>query len=278
MNEKLFSLLKKPTLWKRSNEPFWDDEHISKGMLEAHLNPNLDAASRKHETIERSVKWLSDIIPSGSKILDLGCGPGLYTKRLSDMGYDVIGMDFSRRSIAYAKEHDTRTEYIDQNYLELNFTNTFDAITLIYCDYAALTQPERKILLTKVHQALKPKGLFIFDVFTDVHFKSKSNKTSWSVHENGGFWSAEPHICLEGTYLYENNTVAANQYIIITDNGMNEYLTWDTSYTRQALAEELLSSGFDVKGAFGDVCGSLYTGKSDTLCFVAYKRTNGETP
>ena len=44
MIEPLFHLLKKPMLWQRSTEPFWDDEHISKGMLEAHLNPDLDAA------------------------------------------------------------------------------------------------------------------------------------------------------------------------------------------------------------------------------------------
>lgn len=30
---KLFSLLQKPALWQRSSEPFWDDEHISKGMF-----------------------------------------------------------------------------------------------------------------------------------------------------------------------------------------------------------------------------------------------------
>ena len=39
MIEMLFHLLQKPTLWQRGSEPFWDDEHISKGMLEAHLNP-----------------------------------------------------------------------------------------------------------------------------------------------------------------------------------------------------------------------------------------------
>lgn len=134
MINKLFFLLQKPALWQRSCEPFWDDEHISKGMLEAHLNPDWDAASRKHSYIDCSVKWLTSIIPAGSKILDLGCGPGLYTKRLSDAGYDVTGIDYSKRSIANAEEHDTKTKYIYQNYLEMNYTEAFDVITLIYCD------------------------------------------------------------------------------------------------------------------------------------------------
>lgn len=163
----LFSLLQKPALWQRSCEPFWDDEHISKGMLEAHLNPEWDAASRRHSYIDCSVKWFGSIIPAGSRILDLGCGPGLYTKRLSDSGYDVTGIDWSRRSIAYAKEQDSKTEYIYLDYLKMNYSEAFDAITLIYCDYGALIPDERKMLLSKIHRALKPNGLFIFDVFTE---------------------------------------------------------------------------------------------------------------
>ncbi len=103
MIDKLFAFLKRPVLWQRSSEPFWDHEHISKGMLEAHLNPDFEAASRKHSDIERSVQWLSTVIVKDGKILDLGCGPGLYTKPLSEMGYDVTGIDYSKRSIAYAK-------------------------------------------------------------------------------------------------------------------------------------------------------------------------------
>jgi len=271
MMKKLFLLLQKPTLWQRSCEPFWDDEHISKGMLEAHLNPDWDAASRKHRYIDRSVKWLASIIPEGSKILDLGCGPGLYTMRLSDAGYDVTGIDYSRRSIAYAKEHDTKTKYICQNYLEMDYTEEFDAITLIYCDYAALIPDERKTLLSKIHRALKPNGLFIFDVFTERTSKGKSDRTSWSYHENGGFWSDKPHLCLEAEHYFLNNTVKVNKYIVITEDSIREYIIWDTVFTKQTLLDEVAPFGFQMHGVYDDVCGSPYTGEADTLCFVLKK-------
>ncbi|WP_340025320.1 class I SAM-dependent methyltransferase [Paenibacillus sp. FSL K6-1096] len=156
MLTQLLPLLHKPALWQRSSEPFWDDDHISEKMLEAHLHPDWEAASRRHGDIDRSVLWLSGLIPPGSSILDLGCGPGLYTKRLAELGYDVTGLDFSRRSIAYAQEHDRQSQYLYKNYLELDYTEAFDMITLIYCDYGALTLSERYTLLGKVHQALKP--------------------------------------------------------------------------------------------------------------------------
>ena len=36
--DKLVKLSKKPKLFKRSDAEFWNDPHISKKMLEAHLN------------------------------------------------------------------------------------------------------------------------------------------------------------------------------------------------------------------------------------------------
>lgn len=96
----------KPKLYAPSTNKFWDDEHISKGMLEAHLNPNWDAATRKPEFLDKSVNWISKIVPPSQYkyLLDLGCGPGLYAERFSSVGYTVTGVDFSKRSIAYAKE------------------------------------------------------------------------------------------------------------------------------------------------------------------------------
>ena len=268
MFDALLPLLQKPALWRRTAEPFWDDEHISKGMLEAHLDPDWDAASRKHSTIDRSVEWLAGLVPAQGKILDLGCGPGLYAKRLSDRGYAVTGMDCSRRSIAYARSLDAKTEYIYQDYLQLDETGRFDAVTLIYGDFAALTPDERRTLIPKVRRALKPGGLFILDVFTEKRFAKKSGQSSWALCETGGYWSADPYVCLTATYLYENGAIAVDQHIVIQSGGIKEYLIWDTAYSVESLTGEVSPFGFRVSGIFGDVCGGPYTDASETLCFV----------
>jgi hypothetical protein len=36
----------------------WTDEYISKNMLEIHLNPQIDAASRNHDFINESANWM----------------------------------------------------------------------------------------------------------------------------------------------------------------------------------------------------------------------------
>ncbi len=271
MYQKLLSMLKKTALWQRSPECFWRDTHISKGLLEMHLNPHLELASRRADTIEKSVKWLSSIIKGGSTILDLGCGPGLYAKRLSALGYSVTGIDFSKNSINYAKVQDATSNYIYQNYLDMDFAEVFDVVLLIYCDFAALTMDERQRLLKKIHRALKPNGIFICDVFTEHSQKNKVKAPTWTFHKQGGFWSHEPYLCLETTHLYELERTSADQYIIITEKAAKEYTVWNTIYDLDNLSEEICPHGFTLISSFDDVCGKPYTGKSETLCVIMNK-------
>lgn len=64
MNQKIFELIQKPTLYQKSERPFWDDPYISSQMLLAHLNPDLEAASRKMSFIDASVNWIATTLPS----------------------------------------------------------------------------------------------------------------------------------------------------------------------------------------------------------------------
>lgn len=78
--------MKRPLLFAQGIEKFWDDEHISKEILRAHLHTNTDAANRPPEYIDMSVDWLQTVLPEGAKLFDIGCEPDLYTSRLSKRG------------------------------------------------------------------------------------------------------------------------------------------------------------------------------------------------
>lgn len=266
----------KPKLYAPSTNKFWDDEHISKGMLAAHLNPNWDAATRKPEFLDKSVDWISEIAPSCQYklLLDLGCGPGLYAERFNSAGYSVTGVDFSKRSIAYAKEqtllNKSTIEYHYQNYLTIDYIEQFDVITLIYCDYAALSITDRLILLRKVYEALKPNGKFIFDVFTPLMRKKESH--SWKYYKESGFFSEKPHICLESVYHYddEDNT-ELRQSIVITEEAVNCYNIWDHFFTKEALLSEIQTAGFNTFEFYGDIAGKEFSDSGETICGVLTK-------
>lgn len=84
----------------------WTDEHKSAQMLSSHLNGAIDVASRNMGFINRSAEWIASRlnICQGTAVAEFGYGPGLYTLCLARRGANVTGIDFSARSIAYAKE------------------------------------------------------------------------------------------------------------------------------------------------------------------------------
>lgn len=277
MLNKIFKYLKKPELYAESSAEFWNDEYISKKLLEAHLDPNLEGASRRHYFINSSVDWISQIAPyeSYKKVLDLGCGPGLYAQRLAERGYLVIGMDFSKRSIEYAKqkaeEKHTSIEYIYKNYLEIDYEGEFDLVTLIYCDFAVLPHKQRELLLNKIYCAMKNGGKFIFDVFTPKNYEGKPESNIWYLNDGGGFWKAETYLCMESHYIYENK-IMLDQYVVINkEENVSVYRMWNHCYTEDTIIYELKKAGFEKIQIYSDVSGKPYNEESKTMCIIVEK-------
>ncbi|HSP47808.1 MAG TPA: class I SAM-dependent methyltransferase [Clostridiaceae bacterium] len=265
---------KKPEIYAPSTSKFWDDEHISKGMLEAHLHPDWDAATRNHGFVTRSADWIAQTAPPARypKLLDLGCGPGLYAERFHLRGYQVTGMDFSRRSIDYAKAQAEKKghaiTYHYGNYLDLSYEAEFDVATLIYCDLGVLSTEDRGKLLGKVRRALKPGGMFILDVFTPRQYEGRKESTGWS-YEEGGFWNAKPHLCLDALYSYEEGRTMLSQTIVVTAEEMHCYNIWEHVFTRAEMEEDLQAAGFQSVEFYGDVAGASFDPEGKLFCAVS---------
>lgn len=267
--------LVKPALYAESDGNIWTDEHISKGMLAAHLNPAWDAASRKITFIEQSAAWIGALVPPHRfrKLLDLGCGPGLYAERFCKLGYEVTGIDFSERSIRYAKEQAQNSHsditYCVKNYLDMAYTEQFDVVSMIYCDYAVLSKSDRMQLLTLVYRALKPGGRFLFDVFTERQREKET--TSWYFSEKSDFWCAAPHLCLEAVYQYDDaDHTELQQTIVCTEESVRRFHTWNHYFTKESLLDET-GAVFSNCELYGDVAGRPYQEDSETICCVLTK-------
>jgi SAM-dependent methyltransferase len=256
---------------------FWDDPHISEQMLVFHLNPEIEAASRPPETIDRSVAWMAATLglQPGDAVLDLGCGPGLYASRLAGRGLRLTGVDYSRRSIAYAtdyaRKHGLDITYRYQNYLELTDENQYDAALLIYGDFCPLSPGQRALLLQNVHRALKPGGYFVLDVSTRECRKKYGNRNGWRVLESG-FWKPGPHLLLEEGFDYPEQNIWLDQAIVIEENGkLSVYRNWFQDYTPKTITAELQAGGFAFESLWGDLTGKLYTDGSEWIGLVTRK-------
>lgn len=276
MIKNMIKFINKPKVYEKGVKLFWEDEYISKQLLKAHLNPEIDSASRNLKFVEQSSKWIYSIAPSLTyrKLLDLGCGPGLYTERFCKLGYEVTGMDISKKSIKYAEEirkkENLNIRYINNNYLNMDFKDEFDLITLIYCDYGALSKEDRKILLRKIYKGLKTSGRLMLDVFSINKYNNILEYKEWDIAQKNGFWSNESYIELKSIYKYLDNIVL-EQYIIITDNNINNYYIWTSYYTKEKLIEEMEEVGFKVIDIYSNLKGEVFSSESETISIVVEK-------
>jgi len=276
----LIELQQKPAPFTPGEPLFWDDPHISAQMLAAHLSPDIDAASRRPETIDRSVQWLIEMLglSTGDSLLDLGCGPGLYASRFAQAGFHITGVDYSLRSIEYAskfaKENHLDITYRYQNYLELDDESKYDAALLIYGDFCPLNPEQRKRLLNNIHRALKPNGKFVLDVSTRECRKKHGNKNGWYASQSG-FWKPGPHLVFEEGFDYPEQSIWLDQYTIIEADGkVSVYRNWFQDYTSESITAELAQAGFSVENLWGDLTGTPYTPASEWIGLITHKRSS----
>lgn len=276
MYQNIFQQLERPVLYQQNKVNFWDEEHISKQMLAAHLNPEYEGASRKRNFIERSVQWIAKATPASEypQLLDIGCGPGLYAERFAQAGYRVTGLDFSKRSIQYAKDSATKQgfdiTYVYQDYLNMDYPNRFDLATFIYCDYGALSTENRALMLQKIYQSLKSGGKLLFDVFSMVKYDEFEECNTWKIQQNGGFWSPQQHLSLKTQYKYSDH-VTLEQTVVLTQNETTQYCIWNRYFTLASLQAEAEKSGFQTVQMFGDVTGTVYHETSPTIAILLEK-------
>jgi SAM-dependent methyltransferase len=268
----------RPLPFEPGESRFWDDPHISKGMLAAHLDPDNDAASRKHATIDRDVTNLlsSGFIKPGDHVLDLGCGPGLYCARLAKRGLKMTGIDISERSLDYArkytKDNGLEIDYRLMNFFEIDFSGEFDAVLQTHGELNTFSNEKLTELLGRLQRALLPGGLLIFDSTTrDVRMKT-GLKNGWYVSE-GGYWRPGPHLVLEQGYDYPEDDIWLDQYVVVDSEKVTVYRNWFHDYSLDTIRPVLENNGFDIIHAWNDMTGTAYRGGGDNITIVARKIT-----
>ena len=253
----------------------WTDEHTSKQMLSFHLNEAIDVSSRNAAFIHRSVKWIATEFSIGrdSSIADFGCGPGLYASRLAKHGAHVTGIDFSVRSIDYAKDVAIRDQlnisYLSQNYLEFETEDRFDLVLMIMCDFCALSPTQRKGLLRKFHKILKPTGSVLLDVYSLSAFEQKEEVATYEVNLLNGFWSPNKYYGFFNTFKYDEEKVTLDKYTIIEPDRTRQVYNWLQYFAPEDLEREFGEAGFFFKGLYSDVAGTPYDQKSSEFAVIA---------
>ena len=248
---KLIKRVETPEPWSEGEKIPWNDPGFSERMLEHHLTQEHDLASRRFGIIDRHVDWIqSRLGGKPSRILDLACGPGLYSSRLARLGHSCIGIDFGPASIRYAREQAVKegleVDYVLEDIRTADYGDGNDLVLFIYGEFNVFKPADIKRVLRKAYDSLKEGGVFVAEPNRYETVKREgTNPASW-YSSQGGLFSPKPHLCLMENFWDQERGVATTRYYVVdAETGdVNLHASSMVAYTREELERMLRGAGF----------------------------------
>jgi SAM-dependent methyltransferase len=112
-------------------------------------------------------------LPRHARVLDLCCGTGDLTRSLVAHGYRVTGLDGSEQMLGFARENVPEAEFILGDARDFVLPPVFDGALSTYDSLNhILSLAELRAAFQNVHCALRPGGLFVFDLNLEEKFRT----------------------------------------------------------------------------------------------------------
>lgn len=201
------------------------------------------------------------------EILDLACGHGRHANCLAEAGYLVTGMDRSNGFLKIAKKdaakRNIRITYLHGDMRELSFKNKFDRVLLLFTAFGYFEDNENMKVLKNISRALKPGGLFIFDIHNKDTFVK--NLVPYIVAEKGR------DLMIERLTFDAATSRSYNRRIVIRNGKRKDKPFFVRLYSFKEIREHLSVAGLTVRKSFGDWDGTPFTSSSKRMLIIAEK-------
>ncbi|MFN2586615.1 MAG: class I SAM-dependent methyltransferase [Actinomycetota bacterium] len=123
----------------------------------------------------REVAFLLDLLrlPSGSRVLDVGCGPGRHAVALAAAGLAVTGVDVSRRFLdlaaAAARGAGVGASFFHVDARQMPFDGEFDAVISICQGAFGLMGGDDSTVLRRMAEAARRGGRVVLTAFSALY-------------------------------------------------------------------------------------------------------------
>ncbi len=268
-----------PAPWVVGRPLAWHEPDFSARMLREHLSQAHDAASRRTAVIDAQVEWLHRVVLGGqpTHVLDLACGPGLYTTRLAALGHACSGIDIAPAAIAYAREQaalaGASTAYRLADLRTAAFGSGFGLLLLNYGALNMFPPDDARSILTRAAQALRPGGRLVLELHPDAAVQASGMRPPrWRSMPQGLFGDA-PYLVLEEAFWDAATSVAMHRMFVV-DAATASVTCWGETlqaYSDVLLRDLLAQAGLVIRD---DIAAPPPTAAAEDLVFIVAERAS----
>lgn len=267
----------RPAPWVEGDNIPWNDPDFSERMLREHLSQEHDLASRKTEIIDGHVDWIFSAILGGrpGRVLDLGCGPGLYAQRLAQRGCECVGLDFSPASIRHATGEATGAgldcRYVHGDVRDRDFGHGFDVVMMIYGQFNVFPRTVGMDILKKAHAALVPGGRLLLELQSAEQIATGGQTGPTWYSAAAGLFSDRPHLVLQESFWDDDASASTLRFMIIdaATGGVSSYALSNEAYSVAALDDAVRAAGFEEVTRYPSLTGRAVVEETDLPVVVA---------
>jgi SAM-dependent methyltransferase len=268
-----------PAPWVEGEKIPWHDPAFSQRMLKEHLSQEHDAASRRFPKIDQHVAWIhKHVLPAtATRILDLGCGPGLYTSRLARLGHECTGIDFAPASVTYARkkadEEQLACTYHLADVREAEYGQGYHLVMFTNGEFNVFTPDDAALILRKAHSALVAGGILLLEPHTLAAVQKIGEAPTMWYSSASGLFSSAPHLCLTEAIWDPAAQVAIERYYIVdAETGhVTRHAGSMQAYSDQDYRQLLLSCGFRDVSFYPSLLGTVDEAERHYCVIVAHK-------
>lgn len=225
------------------------------------------------------VKYLHELLKKHNVlegiILDLGCGTGSVTQKLSELNYDMIGIDYSQEMLQIAMEKTQEKDilYLEQDMREFELYGTVNAIVSICDSMNYITEEEDFLKVLKLaNNYLDPGGVFIFDINTKYKYEEILGENTFAESREDCSFIWDNYYDVED----EINEYQLTLFVQDIENGLYEKMEevhYQRAYELETIKMLIQKSGLEFVEAFDAFTFNRVNETSERIYIVARECT-----